>query len=234
MQINGMGSGHDHSMHQVTQCRHEHSVSSKQQGGAASSASANLQTQTASETQQEGQISLSAWLKNTLSGGKKLLAKIWGDSAQGASEVQISGENILQTEEQEMVQLNDPKDGTGHTPQNVGIFISSQELAATAALRQPLQESNPYFSAIEDTGREKRSIWEKVKVTFHAIAGQLLGRFSSKNSLYTKQEKPKEDLRKHSRYREDDLEIDCILTDDSYLMDSYDRKGEYSKLTTKK
>ena len=73
-----------------------------------------------------------------------------------------------------------------------------------------------------------------MKVKFYSIAGQLLGRFSNRNSLQSKQEKPKEDRRKHSTYRQDDVEIDCILTDDSYLMDSYDRKGEYSKLSVKK
>ena len=31
-----------------------------------------------------------------------------------------------------------------------------------------------------------------------------------------------------------DQEIECILTDESYLTDSYNRKGEYSHLTTDK
>lgn len=234
MQINGMGNSHNNSMHQVTECRHDHTVSKKEPGGAAASAHSTVQSEGTGYQQQAGRISLSSWLKNTLSDGKKMLLKIWGDSAEGAADVQNVGENVLLTEEQVMVQMDTPKEGNAHTTQDFSTSYRSQELAATAAVRQPLQESNPYFSAIEDTGREKQSIWEKVKVKFHSIAGQLLGRFSNKNSLHTKQQKSKEDLRKHSRYREDDVEIDCILTDDSYLMDSYDRKGEYSKLTTNK
>ena len=69
------------------------------------------------------------------------------------------------------------------------------------------------------------------------LAGHLPGNFSgtqTKGSFQAKQEHSKEDLRKHSKYRKDELEIDCILMDDSYLLDSYDRKGEYSKLSTKK
>ena len=41
-------------------------------------------------------------------------------------------------------------------------------------------------------------------------------------------------MRRRSKYRQDELEIDCVLTDESYLLDSYDRKGEYSQLTTSK
>ena len=39
-------------------------------------------------------------------------------------------------------------------------------------------------------------------------------------------------LRKRSQYKQDDQEIECILTDESYLTDSYNRKGEDSHLTT--
>ncbi len=81
-----------------------------------------------------------------------------------------------------------------------------------------------------------------MKVRFKDITGQLAGHLPKKfsgflqtrNSFQARQQKPKQDLRKHSKYREDKVEIDCVLTDDSYLLDSYDRKGEYSKLSTKK
>lgn len=208
MQINGIGSGHSTNMHQVTECSHEHSVS-KKKGGAASASSGNnaLQAEVHHYKQQEGQFSLVSWLKNALSGGGKILQKIWGESSETAQTADSSAENISQTEEQVM---------------------------ATAVIRQQPLQGNPYFSAIEDTGRAKQTVWEKVRVRFQSIAGQLTRHFSGRNGFQTKQEKPKEDLRRHSRYRQDDLEIDCILTDDSYLLDSYDRKGEYSKLSAKK
>lgn len=46
----------------------------------------------------------------------------------------------------------------------------------------------------------------------------------------TSQNKQKEDKSRLSVYKKDELEIDCIITDDSYLLDSYNRKGDYSKL----
>lgn len=237
MQINGVSSGHNSNMHQVTDCLHDHSVSKKAGGAAASSSSSPTQSATVQTSQQEGQFSLTDWLKNTLSGGKRLLKSIWGEGAAGLQDVDSSGENILQTEEQVLAQIGDPDVGqspTGQPHHGQELNIAAQAAVASATIRQQSLQENPYFSAIEDTGRQKQTLWEKVRVKFQSIAGQLMGRFSGKNSLQTKQEKPKEDLRKHSRYRQDELEIDCILTDDSYLMDSYDRKGEYSKLSTKK
>lgn len=238
MQVNGVGGGHNHSMHQVTDCMHSQSVSKKGSGAMSSSFGGGAQqTVTTLSQQPEGQFSLASWLKDRLSGGRKLLQRIWGENAGAAQTSENVGENILLTEEQVMAQLGDPNEGQSHPGQPSAwqeMHIGGYEAVPPTPMRQQTMENNPYFSAIEDTGREKQNIWEKVKVRFHSIAGQLLGRFSNKNSFQTKQEKPKEDLRKHSRYREDDLEIDCILTDDSYLMDSYDRKGEYSKLSTKK
>ena len=106
---------------------------------------------------------------------------------------------------------------------------------------QGMQE-NPYFSAVENIGGRQETLWRKMKVRFKDITGQLAGHLPKKfsgflqtrNSFQARQQKPKQDLRKHSKYREDKVEIDCVLTDDSYLLDSYDRKGEYSKLSTKK
>ena len=81
-------------------------------------------------------------------------------------------------------------------------------------------------------------IRSRVKGVTGQLAGKLPGRFfrfQAKNSFQARSEqKPEENLRKRSKYRKDELEIDCILTDESYLLDSYDRKGEYSQLTTKK
>jgi hypothetical protein len=168
------------------------------------------QTPAKTNRQPEEPFSPVVWLKDALSTGRKFLRRVWGEKTG--------------TEEP-------------HTEQPTAIpdsYPIGYEAMVPVPARQQSAENNPYFAAIKDTGKEKQSIWEKVRVKFHSIAGQLMGRFSNRNSLQTKQEKPKDDLRKHSTYRQDDVEIDCILTDDSYLMDSYDRKGEYSKLSVKK
>ena len=82
-----------------------------------------------------------------------------------------------------------------------------------------------------------QKIRNKIREAASQLADHLPGRFfgsQGKNFLQTKQEQTKEDLSRRSRYKKEDKEIECILTDDSYLLDSYDRKGEYRQLTTKK
>ena len=79
-----------------------------------------------------------------------------------------------------------------------------------------------------------RAAVEKVaRKLMDRLPGRFLGSHSG-DFLQTKQQHTKEDLRKRSQYKEDDQEIECILTDESYLTDSYNRKGEYSHLTTDK
>ena len=212
MQTSGIGSSHSDA-HQVTTCihNHKHQLEGEVQGAAPSASSTTQQVQSTSEQKGES-FSLSSWLQNTLSGAKRLLGKIWGESAESAQ-----GE-IAETT---------------HTN-----TLHSSQIEAASATVQPVQtyNNNPYFSAIEENATPQQSIWQKIKVRFQNITGFLTKRFSFSNSssFQTKQERPKEDLRRHSRYREDDLEIDCILTDDSYLMDSYNKKGEYSKLSADK
>lgn len=204
MQTSGIGSSHSDA-HQVTTCihNHKHQLEGEVQGAASSASNTTQQVQSTSEQNGES-FSLSSWLQNTLSGAKRLLGKIWGESAE-----------------------------TTHTS-----TLHSSQIEAASATVQPVQNynNNPYFSAIEENAAPQQSIWQKIKVRFQNITGFLTKRFSFSNSssFQTKQERPKEDLRRHSRYREDDLEIDCILTDDSYLMDSYNKKGEYSKLSADK
>ncbi len=235
MQINGVGSGstHNHNMHQVTGCVHDHSVSKKEVGAAASSSTNDkMQSDISQYKQQEGQFSLASWLKNTLGNGKKLLLKIWGEPVGEEAANGGNGANISKSADQAMAQVEKTDKGISGVEQHP--TIEAQEALAGAVVQPQNLHNNPYFSTVEDTGRQKQSVWEKVRVRFQSIAGQLTKQFSGKNAFQAKQQKPKEDLRRHSRYRENDLEIDCILTDDSYLLDSYDRKGGYSKLSTKK
>lgn len=233
MQINGVGSGgaHNHNMHHVTDCRQEKNVSKKVQTGAASSSHNAMPQSTGQSAQQSSGFSLSSWWKKLLAVGQKLYIGVWGEAPAGKNADAIKEEG-QQNEPQVMASLGEDEDGQT----DVGTLLNTTNAAEMtgAAVTKPDLHNNPYFSAIEDTGKQKQTTWEKVRVRFHSLMGQLSGRFSGRNSFETNQQKPKEDLRKHSRYRQDNLEIDCILTDDSYLLDSYDRKGEYSKLSPKK
>lgn len=250
MQVNGIRNDHS-SQHHVTNCIHSHGGDKKTgDAGMASAAQGNQSSSVNSEITREGHFSLSAWMKNTLNGGKKLLQNIWGSSAEETSstlvndkEIQALNQMTIQAAEESTQALNrSPAQNMGQqtsesgTPGNTVKLHGPQIAAAASGVQTPqnILQQNPYFSAVEDTGRQQENLWQKMKVRFQAITGYLTKQFSGRNSFQAKQEQPKEDLRRHSRYRQDNLEVECVLMDDSYLLDSYDKKGEYSKLSAKK
>lgn len=253
MQINGVGSSHS-DMHHVTTCIHDtkHHPEGKV-GGAAASASEAASSVTNASNRTNEPFSLSAWLQNTLSSTRKLLGRIWGDSAETLSgdmsaqtgketladiqaqeaaklqstalDMQSDLQSSLQQSANQSLQQNENLTGTLHTAQ----------IDAASAVVPPVQNynNNPYFTTVSESADTRQNVWQKIRVRFQNITGFLMKRFSfgGNNSFQTRQERPKEDLRRHSRYRGDELEIDCILTDDSYLLDSYNEKGEYSRLS---
>ena len=247
MQFNGIGSGHDSEMHHVTKCMHEHTHYRKQEDAAGAGAG-GMEAQAMEMMQkQEGELSLSAWLDRMLGNGKRFLHGIWNGGGKGTPGSDSGKADAAQVMAQTGDVSTTARSGVGqtgqdsHQPDMASAAHVAQIAAASTAVPLPKTiQDNPYFSAIESAGGQE-TLLQKVRVKFKDIAGQLTGHlpgkfFSAHNrdSFHAKQEKPKEDLRKHSRFHGDKLEIDCILTDDSYLLDSYDRKGEYSKLSAKK
>lgn len=225
--IGGVEGSHDSDRHQVTGCMHGHS---HYQQGNIKAGGADVGSQTAQmqmqKQQQESQLSLADWLQRTLDRGKGILKGIWGTSTSGPT-----GDKADST--QVMAQVSDGGAAAGRGTIN----------GQTAAEQSAALQGNPYFAAMpEKNAMAHMTPFQKVRAKIVAgaekLAGRLPGkafRFQAKNSFQAKSEqRSKEDLRKRSKYRKDELEIDCILTDESYLMDSYDRKGEYSQLTTKK
>lgn len=248
MQFNGIEQEHNRGMHHVTNCMHDHShykLESELHSAAASAA--KQQTVQSMEQKQEGELSLSAWLEKNLNRGKRILQGIWG-----SSEVPGAGEAGDKTGEAQVLALygeddvpdrgNTPGAGTDSSVQGAAPALHTPQIAAavTSASLQEMQ-NNPYFATLQEDGGQSKTMLQKIRVKFKDITGQLAGHLpgkffgtGKKGSFQAGKEKPKEDLRKHSRYHGDELEIDCILTDDSYLLDSYDRKGEYSRLSAKK
>ena len=248
MQFNGIGSGHDSEMHHVTNCMHDHAHYRKQEDAAGAGA-AGMEAQAMEMMQkQEGELSLSAWLDRMLGNGKRFLRGIWNGSGDGTPGSDGGKADAAQV----MAQVGDvstaaqsgvsPAGRNVHQPDTDSAAHISQIAAVSGAVSLPKAvQDNPYFSAIDNAGGQSGTMLQKMRVKFKDITGQLAGHLPGnffgarkRDSFRAKQEKPKEDLRKHSRFHGDDLEIDCILTDDSYLLDSYDRKGEYSKLSAKK
>ena len=248
MQINGVGSEHNSGHHNVTNCLHEHSMGKKESGAFRSIGIDSLTLSNQNTiSQQEGQLSLSAWLDKTLRGGKDLLQRIWGNDPTAVT----NGTGGQSLEMQALVALSDEGAATGagadaRGQSNYGLYggqssqslHTSQIVAASSMVQSEaarVMHQNPYFVTVDED--RPKNIWQKMKVKMKDMAGRLSGRmprrfagFWAKGAFQTKQEQPKEDLRKKSKYRQDKLEIDCVLTDDSYLQDSYNSKGEYSKL----
>ena len=101
--------------------------------------------------------------------------------------------------------------------------------------------THTYFRPVEAKDAMPANPFQKVRYQVQKVARKLMDRLPSRflgshtgDFLQTKQQQTKEDLRKRSQYKQDDQEIECILTDESYLTDSYNRKGEYSHLNTDK
>lgn len=253
MHLNGIGGERGHT-HYVTECMHDHSHF-KMEGSMAGGADAKPVVQSAGTTgQQEGQMSLSAWMEKVLGRGKSLLKGFW--EGNGISSSGVAGDSSKEAQVLAQLREDGQAEGIGADAAGQSGYLQEsfqqtasqvphapQVAAAATAVTSPQGvQDNPYFSAIENIGERQDTLWRKMKVRFKDITGQLAGhlpkKFSgflqTKNSFQAKQERPKQDLRKRSKYRRDEVEIDCVLTDDSYLLDSYDRKGEYSKLSARK
>lgn len=222
MQINGYDSKHGSDTHRVTSCMHDHGMADKK--GAAGMPASPLNEMQKMEHQkalQDGQFSLSAWLNKALAGGRGFLLRIWsdGDSSDKSNEgAQGVNGQLQQTTEQ-----------TARTLEHNPALQNIQALQYAQAAQIP---GNPYFTPLTEN-KPKETVIQKIRVNFHKLSGQLQEHLPGKHSFQAKEESTKQDLRRYSRYREEDIELECILMDDSYLLDSYDKKGEYSKLSPK-
>ncbi len=238
MRIDTSGSQFDShgSAHRITHGFHNHHETGEKIGNMPSAAAnTSASKQVISETSGEG---LSLW-RTITNGAKNLWRHVWGETGGG---VNVAGSSVGETvgEEQLMAQI-----GAVDVAEGLGMDTHGPALAAAASVTQaPIAKENPYFTAVSEKEENKDSFIQKIRIRFRELTDQFKKRFhgrfggrtsnesSGRGALDSGQNKPKEDLRKHSRYREDGVEMDCVLTDDSYLMDSYDRSGGYSKLTT--
>ena len=247
MQLGGIGNKHNATMHQVTHCIHDHSHAPNSGASAGAAAQSNLQT-LQPQTDQNIQFSLSSWLDKTLGSGKRLLKNIWGDH-QNTNSSETNG-NSLNPQIMAQIYADNSQDkqgnnssGRNHQQPELSPPLHTPQIAAAAtAIAAPeAQHQGSYYAAAEEIGMGRETIWQKVRVKFKDIASQLTGHlpgnvfnFQAKSSFQAKQEQPKEDLRKEPKLQRDHVDINSHLTEDNYLLDSYDRNGAYSKLSAKK
>lgn len=233
MRIDITGNNFDHrgSSHKITHGFHDHDEAYRKTGQIRSVVqNTSVPEQINSESGGEG---LGFW-QTLITGVKNMWGHIWGSSIGGENELGAdSGETV--GAKQTMAQV-----GAADVAESHGPAIA----AAANATQASMAVENPYFTTASDKHATQEDFMQRVRIRFRELTNQLkksfsgrfggrmAGEYSGRGALNSGQQKSKEDLRKHSRYREDGLEIDCVLTDDSYLMDSYDRSGAYSKLTT--
>lgn len=244
MQLNGIGVEHNASMHQVTKCSHDHTTSHKEGASAAAQGAGREMQILQMPMQQEGQLSLTSWLEKTLAGGKRALQGIWGTNESGVpgdTGDKAGNTQVMPPAADNRVEAD--VSGADHRQQEFtqGLHTPQVAAAGTAVTDPGTIQNTAYYSAVEDIGRKQETLWEKVKVKFKNIAGQLAGNlpnklfhFQTKNSFQTRQEPPREELRKQNKIRKDKVELNCAQVEESYLLDSYDRKGAYSKLSAGK
>ena len=225
MQVGGVGSGHDTYSHQVTSCLHEHEANTDTGSMGAKSGTAQTVQMATEVLQENSRGNLLSWVQNIGDSGKQLLQKIWGESKESNDAITSqngSGNHIAGQE-------------TLVTGNSVGVKTAMNRAAVETAA------THTYFRPVEAKDAMPANPFQKVRYQVQKVARKLMDRLPGKflgshtgDFLQTKQQQTKEDLRKRSQYKQDDQEIECILTDESYLTDSYNRKGEYSHLTTDK
>lgn len=239
MQLNEIGSGHSQGTHHVTTCMHDHAQIDKvgKMGSASASSGAGVQSMMAAESQADAQFSLAEWLDKTLNSGRRLWGKIWGDA--DAAGVTDSDRGSGSERGAQQISAVLPLDGSRSGPQT--LHSSQIETAAAAVPQSRDIHDNPYFSAVKEPDDSHGNLLRRTRQRLENMAGRFTGRFPGKfsgtqtrNSFQARQERTQKDLRRRSKFRRDELVIDCVLTDDSYLLDSYDRNGEYSKLSAGK
>lgn len=219
MQLGGIGDNHSADMHQVTACLHDHGKQMEGKLGMQNELRSAYR-QTIQENQ--AQLSLADILQKLLQSGRQRLIGFWN-----GREADVAGDKVGKSDKSQVMAPISDMNVTKETD---------------AASREAVLHSNPYFAAVAEPPKPIGvPLFQKLKLKCKNIAGELAqhlpGRFfhfQKKGSFQAKKEGSREDLRKRSKYRQDKVEIDCVLTDESYLLDSYDRKGEYSQLTTKK
>ena len=220
MQIGTLGHEHSSDMHQVSSCMHNHKASADTgSAGGAASASVENNMSTITQQQEEG-LSLAAWLNDPAGSARRLLGSFWnGREDDGTERSMLSGREVVGLEQ-------------AIAPD--GKTVSLQEAVPTKIVLETQNELpiNPYFVPVNDAEVQQKSFRQKARVHVRNISEffEKQFAFSNRHSFRSKQGQSRDDLKRHSKFHGDDVEIDCILVDESHLRDSYNKKGEYSKL----
>lgn len=207
--INGIGNGMsqqnmDH-VHHVTECIHKETAKALE-GGAAMRSTSVPQKEVQTVVTQQPAWNLFQWMGKTWNHGVSLFRGLFG--IRPANSVNESSQSP-------------------DIPQPLGTEKSAHK---TAGYFAPVQEDttpNTWYHRFRERTRIKFGTIRN-SLAKYLKQDQNLSMGTGRNGQSSGKEK--QDRSRLSVYREDEQEIECIITDDSYLLDSYNRKGDYSKL----
>lgn len=223
MRIDGVGSGmvHTADSHQVTECVHQHGTEKKPENGGFRGIPVNVEKRDPVQelTEKSSTEVDQGWFSRILATGKNLLGRLWNGGKEGE---QSSREYVDETGDEARAALE----------KGMTMGGESQSFREQSERRQAVH--NPYFVAVEER-KGADTLWQRFQLKVQTATGYLAKKFGRNTSFQTgtrgrNQRQKEEDLRRHSRYHQGQDEIDCIITDDSYLLDSYDKSGKYSRL----
>lgn len=202
IQNNGNYQSVNSHVHHVTECIHEERKKTQEGAIAGLRDSVSIQSMQNAQTE-EPQWNLFQWMSRILGQGVKGIKGLFGIAQNGAQTADSSAEKVSR--------------GQDTLTDRAAYFVPAKE---------EIPANNWY-----------QNLKERVRIRFGAIRNSLTKYFRQEQSLHmgagkngTSAGKEKEDRRRVSVYKKDELEIDCIITDESFLLDSYNRKGDYSKL----
>ena len=220
--LNGIGNGinnqlMDNHVHHVTECIHDHRTGQKKETAGGLRDSVTLSSEQTAQAG-EGSQNVFQWMNQVVNQG---IAGIKNFFATGDGGLSDNPSNNAQPKDMQiatdsvMVQL---------LPDEKAISDTTAKYFVPA--REDIPANNWYTN-----------LKNRVRIKFGEIRNSLSKYLKQDQNLNmgaggsgTPQNRQKEDKSRLSVYKKDELEIDCIITDDSYLLDSYNRKGDYSKL----
>lgn len=213
--VGGIGSGMNSQnmnghVHHVTECIREERHK-QPQGGAAASTRMTVGESVQTITEQEPQWNLFEWAGRAIgrgtSGIRSLFGLGQGTGVRGSRETATTRENVMER------LLPDQKSG-----------------ADRAAYFVPARAAAPQNSWFQNLKTRAAIRFGEIRgsLSKHLKREQNLQMGTGKQGNFSQREK--QNRKRLSVYRQEELEIQCIITDDSYLLDSYNKKGDYSKL----
>lgn len=224
MQIGNMGGHSD--IHHVTECMHEHDhmkikADLKSAGGAAQSAS-----QSVGNTETVSVSNINTWLTNILNKSKNALGRIWGGLDSSGVSAGSAAENAAN---KGVSSLQQGRAGSVQAEQSTAFLLRDPDKTVE-------RTGNPWFVPVEHQGTVRTAhpggVRERVKARFSSVSSFLAKHLPADTGTFSgmKKHKKEENLTRKSHYKDEEAEIECILTDDSYLLDSYDKNGEYRQI----